>query len=93
MIDIIKKMEIDVKDGMAYSSAICLEDKVGESDKKCEQPASKQSRQTNNTLTMTRERQRVGCRCGGEDHQPQSAHGGGFHKGSLLKITSGGKHK
>jgi hypothetical protein len=46
MIKGVKKMEADLRDGMAYSSAIRLEDEDGE-ERNCEEPAKKKKKTIN----------------------------------------------
>jgi hypothetical protein len=52
MIEGIKKMEANVKDGMAYSSAIHLEDEEQKNDgDNCEESARNKARTSNNKCT------------------------------------------
>jgi hypothetical protein len=71
MIDRIKKMELDMEDGMMYSSGIRLEDDEEENDGNCEELARKKPRTpTNkNKCTSQTSRKEEGCKCGGCDHQ------------------------
>ncbi len=52
MIEGVKKMEADVRDGMAYSSAIRLEDDDGE-ERDGEEPAKKKAKKTINKKKRT----------------------------------------
>jgi 5'-3' exonuclease len=52
MIDEIQKMEADVSNGMAYSSAICLEEDEEEKQDDCEESASKRAKTSNNLCTL-----------------------------------------
>jgi hypothetical protein len=68
MIEGIMKMETDARNGMAYSSAIRLEDDEEEKEENCERQARKKAKTSNNPRTrVTREKEKS-CKCGGEDH-------------------------
>ncbi len=57
MIDGVKKMEADMRDGMAYSSAIQLEDE-DEDERNCEEPSKKKNRTINsNKRTSSRKKE------------------------------------
>ncbi len=71
MIEGVKKMEANVRDGMAYSSAIRLEDDDGE-ERDGEEPAKKKAKKTINKKKRTsssKKKKEEGCKCGGRDHQ------------------------
>ncbi len=71
MIEGVLKMEIDMRNGMAYSSAIHLQDDEEEKEDDSERPARKKTKTSNNQRTsVTREKKERGCcKCGGDDHQ------------------------
>jgi hypothetical protein len=68
MIDGIKKMEADAKDGIAYSSAVHLEDDEKEKEENCEEPARKKAKTSNNKHTSVT-RKEASCKCGECDHK------------------------
>jgi hypothetical protein len=68
MIDGVKKMEADLRDGMAYSSAIRFEDE-DEDGMNCEEPAKKKKRTINSNKRTSLRKKEEGCKCGGRDHQ------------------------
>ena len=70
MIEGIKKIETDVRNGMAYSSAIRLEDDEDEKEENCEIPAKKRAKTNNNQRTsVTGKKEATTCKCGGDDHR------------------------
>jgi hypothetical protein len=87
MIDGVKKMEADIRDGMAYSSAICLEDE-DEDERNCEEPAKKKKKTINSNKRTSSRKKEEGCKCGGRDHQRISAMEGAFNRW-LQKIMRG----